>query len=332
MWGISEFAGLFVSAGQRETSGRPAWVNLGTHHRTWVIDEVVGAFAGAEQMGGNTKQAVSLGAGSDSRFWRLRQRLAHRWTLRRWVETDFPLSVATKNRTIQAHSQLASLCGTPLSLSASSSSPEDDFYADRYCLLSADLRRPAELIEKLQTPTSQDQGGLLDRHAPTLILAELVFLYLSPDHTRHCLELLTSFFQGPLILVTYEALNLHDSFSSMMVQNLAARGLCLAGLESNGSVESQLVRMAEHGFRERVSTDMKSLRTNRVVSSKDGDGEEEEEWRRRWTAELARVRRLELVDEVEELELILAHYALSWARRDPLCPERSTVGFYLPSF
>ncbi|KNZ46414.1 uncharacterized protein VP01_729g9 [Puccinia sorghi] len=214
---------------------------------------------------------------------------------------------------------------------------DEDLLCENYCLLSADLRRPTELIEKLHTPITnkeQEEGGLLDRNAPTLILAELVFLYLSPEHTRHCLDSLTRFFHGPLMLVTYEALNLHDSFSSMMVQNLAGRGLCLAGFEYNDSVESQVSRMKAHGFLEVVSTDMKSLRTNNMTSMNgDGEEQEQEEWRRRWTAELARVRRLEFLDEVEELELILSHYALSWAiRADHSTSRTTTVGFYLPTF
>ncbi|KNZ46406.1 hypothetical protein VP01_729g1 [Puccinia sorghi] len=106
----SEFAGLFVSASNRDPSAsrRPPWVNMGTHHRTYVIDELVGRFNGATIGAESTKQVVSLGAGSDSRFWRLRQRLAQRWT---------------KKRAIANHNQLASLCGPPLHLPALSLPP-----------------------------------------------------------------------------------------------------------------------------------------------------------------------------------------------------------------
>lgn len=41
-------------------------INVGTHHRTYAIDRLVERFL---EKGG--KQIVSLGAGSDTRFWRL---------------------------------------------------------------------------------------------------------------------------------------------------------------------------------------------------------------------------------------------------------------------
>ena len=54
--------------GESSQSGsrKPPLINVGTHHRTWAIDLLVNQFL---QRGG--KQVVSLGAGSDTRFWRL---------------------------------------------------------------------------------------------------------------------------------------------------------------------------------------------------------------------------------------------------------------------
>jgi [phosphatase 2A protein]-leucine-carboxy methyltransferase len=48
------------------SSRKPPLINVGTHHRTWAIDLLVDQFL---ERGG--KQIVSLGAGSDTRFWRL---------------------------------------------------------------------------------------------------------------------------------------------------------------------------------------------------------------------------------------------------------------------
>jgi len=44
-------------------------INVGTHHRTYAIDHLVDQFL---VEAGDHAQIVSLGAGSDSRFWRLR--------------------------------------------------------------------------------------------------------------------------------------------------------------------------------------------------------------------------------------------------------------------
>lgn len=343
------FAGLLARpspAGEGSTL-RPPWVNIGTHHRTYVIDSLAERFMAGGQGAKKKKQVLSLGAGSDSRFWRLREgycTTGEAWPVGRWVETDLQMTVSQKIRTVLATDSLRDLCGTQLAVSPGPKMPvaapapcidlpsdPTDLYADNYCLLAADLRRPAELINKLQSapPDGTSKDPLLDPAAPTLIIAELLFLYLSPSHTAACLAALTAFFKGPLMIITYEALDLGDSFSRMMVQNLAGRGLSLAGFESNGSVASQIGRLEEHGFTEIVSTDMKSLRVGVAPAEQGRSGEE---WKTRWEPELERIRRLEFLDEVEELELILMHYAVSWGIRHPGSPARSTVGFYLPPF
>lgn len=54
------------ASGALRNSRKPPLINVGTHHRTYAIDILVDQFL---QKGG--KQVVSLGAGSDTRFWRL---------------------------------------------------------------------------------------------------------------------------------------------------------------------------------------------------------------------------------------------------------------------
>ncbi|KAI9608399.1 hypothetical protein KEM48_003188 [Puccinia striiformis f. sp. tritici PST-130] len=194
----SEFATLFATPSSSRDTSRPPWVNIGTHHRTYVIDAIVERFLSAGYEGG-VKQVISLGAGSDSRFWRLKRRLGDRWPLVKWVETDFEATTSQKIKTIMSHDPLRQLCGDQitlsssdnLSLSNSAEHPPTELYGDQYCLLSTDLREPLGLVEKLSAPPPGEgavQGPLLSRTAPTLIIAELVFLYLSPEHTDACLK------------------------------------------------------------------------------------------------------------------------------------------------
>lgn len=49
---------------------RAPLINVGTHHRTWAIDRLVDRFL-RSGLPGQRKQIVSLGAGSDTRYWRL---------------------------------------------------------------------------------------------------------------------------------------------------------------------------------------------------------------------------------------------------------------------
>lgn len=53
-------------AGPSTSSRKPPLINVGTHHRTYALDAIVDRFFEA---GG--RQVVSLGAGSDTRYWRL---------------------------------------------------------------------------------------------------------------------------------------------------------------------------------------------------------------------------------------------------------------------
>ncbi|KAI9608398.1 hypothetical protein KEM48_003187 [Puccinia striiformis f. sp. tritici PST-130] len=119
----------------------------------------------------------------------------------------------------------------------------------------------------------------------------------------------------------------------MMVQNLATRGLSLAGFSHNRSLESQIERMQKHGYQEIVSTDMKTLRLGSITSGSNRE-DEDDEWKKEWETELNRIRKLEFLDEVEELELILLHYAITWATKNfphsSTTSPKTTVGFYLP--
>lgn len=188
-------------------------------------------------------------------------------------------------------------------------------------MISVDLRQPDQLVRQL-IDSPPDREPLLRKSSATLIIAELVFLYMPPDQTALCLQQLVSTFQGPLMIITYEALNLQDNFSKMMVQNLSARGLSLAGFDYNASVQSQSIRLSDSSFTEIVTTDMKKLRDSTSTNL---------EWKTRWDKELMRIKRLEFLDEVEELELILRHYAVSWAIRHQNSPLRISQDFYLPN-
>jgi [phosphatase 2A protein]-leucine-carboxy methyltransferase len=64
------FAPALAPRGARAQPPRPPLIHVGTHARAWALDALVDAFL-ARAGAGAQVQVVSLGAGSDTRFWRL---------------------------------------------------------------------------------------------------------------------------------------------------------------------------------------------------------------------------------------------------------------------
>jgi tRNA wybutosine-synthesizing protein 4 len=86
----------------------------------------------------------------------------------------------------------------------------------------------------------------------------------------------------------------------MMVRNLEERGCALQGIHSYDSSEAQAGRYREAGLAAVEVMDMDSV-YNYFLDK----------------AELHRVQRLEMFDELEEWILIQQHYVLVWAHNSP---------------
>lgn len=123
----------FLTPTQRRNTSlvkRPALINLGTHARTWSIDFIVKQFL-EEGEKGSKKQILSLGAGSDARYWRMKEEFMGKgkgvdngdegdWNCK-WVELDFIEATSSKTRTIWGKQPLKSLLGSNALLGESSS-------------------------------------------------------------------------------------------------------------------------------------------------------------------------------------------------------------------
>ena len=98
------FASLFVRRVQR----RPPLINVGTFLRTWALDTLVARFLDTVVGAGLRAQIVSLGAGTDTRFFRLAtaDAAAQALALARYVEIDFAETTARKARTIMSQASL----------------------------------------------------------------------------------------------------------------------------------------------------------------------------------------------------------------------------------
>jgi len=273
-------------------------INIGTYVRTAAIDTLVDQWL---QLAGKSEQKcqiVSLGSGSDTRFWRIAAGSLGDY-LQTYVEIDFPEITTKKAMAIRKSKELSAGLGDPTQVSLAQGGTT--LHSSRYHLLSADLRLPpSETLEHMLASTAEgQQAPLLDPSLPTLILFECVLAYMAPSSSSRLLEWFVNFSRrgsnGVLGCIVYEMFCLNDSFGRVMVNNLKERGISLPGAEPYPTVESLPKRFLQTGFSAGIGLTLKEIRRAYIDPT-----------------ELERISKLELLDETEELDLVLDHYAISW--------------------
>ena len=231
---------------------------------------------------------MSLGAGSDTRFWRLRHaRLA------RYVELDFPSTTSQKAAAIQAHPALSHAL-------ADAHVTADGLVSSAYVLLGID-------VSTLHQGTWERVATYLDPALPTLLLCECVLAYMDIDVANAALRACLATLPRASIL-SYDMCISSDAphaaptrFGQVMLQNLAARQLTLPGARGCTSTAAYVERF-EHlaGHASHLQCHAYTLR---------------ESWQQLEGEERRRVSMLERLDEVEELEMLLSHYCIAWIDR-----------------
>ncbi|KEF60493.1 uncharacterized protein A1O9_02054 [Exophiala aquamarina CBS 119918] len=269
-------------------------MNRGTYVRTAAIDKIVYRFLSSRESG--RKQIISLGAGSDTRYFRLKQK--QRGLDLAYHEIDFAANTQRKIshlRSVPFSNQAKSLCGIDLQAS------DVEVSQDRTKLSSTDyFIHPQDLrsLPKIETGLTG-----IDTSLPTLILSECCLIYLPPDDADSVLDCFDRIFPPttPLAIVIYEPIRPFDAFGKTMVRNLMERGIQLQTLEKYSGLEEQRQRLNNHGF---VVTSNGSIAG---AEAADIDAI----WHR-WIdpEEKERIEGLEWMDEVEEFVLLAKHYCI----------------------
>lgn len=266
---------------------------LGTYARTVGIDRLVHGFLSSNK--GVWKQIISLGAGSDTRFFRL----ASSGNLVDCVyhELDFAENSRKKVVSVQRSHKLRALSGDDAELLFT----EDEIHSSRYHLHAVDLR---SLDAKNQGEYSKRPMLTSIRpDLPTLILSECCLTYLNPETADSVIHhFMTQVLQEstPRGLVLYEPINPFDAFGKVMVSNLAARGIVLQTLHKYSSLEAQRARLKMYGF----ENGQRAVDVSFLHSLWISDTERE------------RISKVEMLDEVEELNLLMQHYCIAWGWHD----------------
>ncbi|KAI9801450.1 MAG: carboxy methyl transferase for protein phosphatase 2A [Piccolia ochrophora] len=267
-------------------------INRGTYVRSTAIDTLVDKFLATPPL--QKKQIISLGAGSDTRYFRLICSNPDLNLL--YHELDFPTNTCQKITAIKRFTSSR----LPQAIDFRVSNDGNALYSPTYNIHPIDLRtlRPPNDGEASPSPLPN-----LDPTLPTMLLSECCLIYLSPPNADAILKYFSSHLfppSTPLGLVIYEPVNPNDSFGRVMVRNLANRGIVLQTLRKYASLGRQRERLRVMGFANgQGSADVDFIWEDWITS-------EEKE----------RVAKLEMLDEVEEWRMLAQHYCVAWGWRD----------------
>lgn len=236
-------------------------------------------------------QIISLGAGSDTRPFSLLAKYNTEPTLDGtankliYHELDFAVTTTKKALTIHGTPQLANVIYREAS--QVDTPPGAEIHTSDYHLHAVDLRT-------LNAETSLLPG--MDPTLPTLIISECCLCYLQPDESDHVFSFFTNHFsEAGLGMILYEPIGGNDAFGEVMIENLASRGISLPTLKKFPTLQTEVQRLADRGLDMPRAADMMYIYEHWIPPK-----------------ELQRISKLEFLDELEELRLLLSHYCVAW--------------------
>ncbi|XP_061665910.1 leucine carboxyl methyltransferase 1 isoform X3 [Syngnathoides biaculeatus] len=233
-------------------------------------------------------QVINLGAGLDTTFWRLKD---EDLLPKKYFEVDFSTVVARKIHYIKTKPHLSK----PIIETHSTDSLLLDAHSldsDRYCIIGADLRDIATLDEKVKK-------FHLNPELPTLLLSECVLVYMTPAQSSSLVHWAADTFHTAMFI----------NYEQVMIENLQRRQCTLAGVEVCRSLDSQKDRFLRSGWEHANALDMVAVYS--MLPQED----------------VARIERLEFLDEKELLQQLLQHYSICWATKDKLSLGLSQLAF-----
>ncbi|NXA22972.1 TYW4 protein, partial [Ibidorhyncha struthersii] len=255
---------------------RAPLIHRGYYIRARAVDHCVQDFLLKTQSHPRT-QIVSLGAGFDSLYFRLKDiGLLHHTVV---YEVDFPNVACQKAALIKRMKELSALVGHTEGegLGVITFSGED------YKLLGVDLSELSDLERALA------EAGL-DNEIPTLFMAEVVLTYMENSRSDALIQWAAEHFSQACFLL-YEQMHPEDPFGRVMQQHFSQLNSALNSLAQYPDCEAQQRRFFEKGWTECSVMDMNDFFT--CCTPED---------------EQQRVQALEPFDEYEEWHLKCSHY------------------------
>ena len=208
-------------------------INRGTYLRTMAIDSIVVGFLNKYPQG----QILSLGAGYDTRYFRLQLKCVY-------VEIDVETVVMSKIGKLRKHAKQLTL---------------------ENCIWHPTTLHSTTLqIKSLNILECSDMSTVIDFTKKTLVLAECLFVYLNPDKVD---SLLLQLYNLNADCVVYDPLELSDGFSEQMIMNLLKRNITLSGLHNYKTLPDQIDRFKRVGYTVDAS-DMSNFKFDSTILDK----------------------------------------------------------------
>ncbi|KAM0670189.1 hypothetical protein ACQRIT_002679 [Beauveria bassiana] len=203
-------------------------INRGTYTRTVALDRLIQSFLSPAAGGTSTeRQIVSLGAGTDTRPFRLFAGASHPKLT--YHEVDFDVTSRKKFQIVQANPQLSRI-----------------------------LNHPAE--KSSQTWTAQPVHGRGEYYCHGMDLRDLDSSITGSltEEAERVLRYFTSRIANAATII-YEPVHLDDAFGKTMVANLAARHIHMPGMDRYRNAQDQIQRLRDAGFRSAECKSVESI-------------------------------------------------------------------------
>ncbi|KFY22103.1 hypothetical protein V493_06846 [Pseudogymnoascus sp. VKM F-4281 (FW-2241)] len=294
---VSEFV---ADLGDDTPALRMPIINRGTYVRTIVIDRLIENFINAHPE--QNVQIISLGAGTDTRYFRYLDR-GHKDQIL-YHELDFPIISANKLAFITRSATLAPPGSEFLALREV---PDPDPERKMWGYFTDNQKKAGYLFHPMDLRNLPAEIECIRTDLPTLLVSECCLCYMTTERADAVLNFFTS--RIPTIgTVIYEPTNPNSAFGRVMTANLAARNLAMPSIATYDSLEAQLERQRAAGldmFQEGASISW--LWDNWIED-----------------AEKVRLGQMQMFDEEEEWQLLGSHYLVVWGARE----QKETEGAF----
>lgn len=234
-------------------------------------------------------QIISLGAGYDTLFWRLKHEYSDKMSNIKFVEIDVASVTLHKISCIRKSQELSKSL-TDIKMKG------DCLHSNGYHLLTFDLRQS----DKTKFKQRLFENCLIDARKPTLCISECVLVFMPIESSDSLIAWFCETFRS-LSFINYEQCNMDDRFGNTMMTNMYAQQCDLMGVKACKSLESQEERFRTHGLSHLRAWTLTDIYRSCLLPS-----------------ERNRIENIEFLDEGELLSQLLDHYCIIVASHEDI--------------